>query len=59
MEGHMNVEIHTPSTLLLLVSLALAVLALVCFFLTPATSIGFGLAMLAYCVMGIGTIVKT
>jgi hypothetical protein len=55
----MNVEIHAPSTLLLLVSLALAVLALVCFFQIRATSMGFGLAMLAYCVMGIGTIVKT
>ena len=56
----MKVEVHAPSTLLLVVSLALVVLALICFFVPPAGAIvGFWLAILAYCVMGIGTIVKT
>ena len=56
----MNVEVHAPSQLLLVVSLALVVLALICFFVPPVgTVVGFWLAILAYCVMGIGTIVKT
>jgi hypothetical protein len=45
--------------LLLVVSLALVVLALICFFVAPGAAFGFWLAILAYCVMGIGTIVKT
>ena len=56
----MKVEVHAPSQILLVVSLALVVLALICFFVPPAGAIvGFWLAILAYCVMGIGTIVKT
>jgi hypothetical protein len=56
----MKVEVHAPSQILLVVSLALVVLALICFFVPPAGAVvGFWLAILAYCVMGIGTIVKT
>jgi 4-amino-4-deoxy-L-arabinose transferase-like glycosyltransferase len=55
----MNVEIHAPSQLLLVVSLALVVLALLCFFVVPDTTASFWMAIAAYCVMGIGTIVKT
>ena len=56
----MKVEVHAPSQILVVVSLALVVLALICFFVPPAgAAVGFWLAILAYCVMGIGTIVKT
>jgi hypothetical protein len=56
----MNIEVHAPSELLLVVSLAIVVLALICFFVAGAgVAIGFWLAIIAYCVMGIGTIVKT
>jgi len=56
----MNIEVHAPSQILLVVSLALVVLALICFFFPPAGEVfGFWLAILAYCVMGVGTIVKT
>ena len=55
----MNVDVHAPSTPLLVVSLVLAVLALLCFFVAPETAIGFWIAIAAYCMMGIGTIVKT
>ena len=55
----MNVEVHAPSTLLLVVSLALVVLALISFFVVPGTPAAFWMAIAAYCVMGIGTIVKT
>jgi len=42
----MNVEVHAPSTLVLVVSLVLAVLALLCYFLVPAAPIGFWIAIL-------------
>jgi hypothetical protein len=54
----MKVEIHAPSTLLLVVSLALVVLALICFFWAPGTTAAFWIAIAAYCIMGLGTIVK-
>jgi hypothetical protein len=55
----MSVEVHAPSTLVLVVSLALAVLALVGYFGAPGTPLGFWMAILAYFVMGVGTVVKT
>jgi hypothetical protein len=55
----MNVEVHAPSTPVLVVSLVLAVLALLSYFVAPDTPIGFWIAILAYVVMGIGTMVKT
>ena len=57
----MSVEIHAPSTLVLVVSLALAVLGLVCFFVaTPSNvHIAFWLAIMAYVVAALGTVVKT
>ena len=55
----MNVEVHAPSTPVLVISLVLAVLALLCYFLVPAAPIGFWIAILAYSVMALGTLVKT
>jgi hypothetical protein len=55
----MNVEVLAPSTLILVVSLALVVLALIRFFVVPDTPAAFWMALGAYCVMGIGTILKT
>jgi len=48
----MQFDLHAPSQLVLLVSLALAVLAVVCYFVvTPATvALPFWLAILAYAV---------
>ena len=54
----MKVEVHAPSQILLVVSLALVVLALICFFVLPTATAGFWMAVMAYCVMGIGTIVN-
>jgi len=57
----MQFDLHAPSQLMLLVSLALAVLALVCYFVvTPATvALPFWLAILAYAVAALGSTVKT
>jgi hypothetical protein len=57
----MDFELHAPSMLVLLVSLALAVLALICYFVvTPATvGIPFWIAIMAYAVAALGTTVKT
>ena len=57
----MEIEFHAPSQLVAIVSLALAVLALVCYFVTPPANVGiaFWMALLAYVVGGLGTIVKT
>jgi len=57
----MEFELHAPSQLVLLVSLLLAVLALVCYFVvTPATvAFPFWLAILAYVVAALGATVKT
>ena len=54
----MNVELHAPTTLLLVVSLVLAVLAvLLGFFVNTAAA--FWMALAAYLVIGLSTIVKT
>ena len=57
----MEIEFHAPSQLVAIVSLALAVLALVCYFVAPPgnVSIAFWLAILAYVVGGFGALVKT
>jgi hypothetical protein len=50
----MNIEVHAPSQLLLVVSLVLIVLAvLLCFFVNTAAA--FWIALAAYLVMGLGT----
>jgi hypothetical protein len=55
------IELHPPSQMVLVVSLALAVLALICYFvMTPATvGIAFWMALMAYVVAAGGTILKT
>ena len=57
----MEVGIHAPSTLALVVSLALAVLGLICFFaMTPDNlDIGFWIAIMAYVTLALSTTVKT
>jgi hypothetical protein len=55
----MELEIHTPSMPVLVVSLVLAVLALVCYFAAPITPFGFWIAIMAYVVLALGITVKT
>ena len=57
----MEIELHARSHLVLVVSLALAVLALICYLIaTPATlGIAFWIALLAYVVAAGGAILKT
>jgi hypothetical protein len=57
----MDIEAHAPSTLVIVVSLALAVLALVCYFVvTPDNMpVVFWISMMAYVVGALGTMVKT
>ena len=57
----MNVEIHAPSTLVLVVSLALAVLGMVCYFVATPNNlhVAFWLVIMAYVVAALGTVVKT
>jgi hypothetical protein len=56
----MKIEVHAPSTLVLVVSLALAVLAMVSYFVAPADiHIAFWVSILAYVVAALGTMVKT
>ena len=54
----MEIELHAPSQIVAVVSLAVAVLALVCYFVA-GTNVAFWMAMLAYLAGAIGTIVKT
>ena len=56
---NMQVQVHAPSTPVLAVSLVLAVLALFTYFTVPEMPVGFWLAIMAYVVMGAGTLVKT
>ena len=57
----MDIEIHPPSTLVLVISLALAVLALVCYFVVTPDNVHttFWMAIMAYVVAALGTTVKT
>jgi len=59
--ANMDIEIHAPSMLVLVVSLALAVLALVCYFVvTPDNMhVAFWISIMAYVVGALGTTVKT
>ena len=41
------------------ISLVLAALALVCYFVGPITPIGFWIAIMAYVVLALGSMVKT
>jgi hypothetical protein len=55
------IELHAPSQMVLVVSLALAVLALICYLIaTPATlGIAFWMLLVAYLVAAGGAILKT
>jgi hypothetical protein len=55
----MQVEAHAPSKPVLLVTLVLAVLALLCYFVVPFTPAAFWVAILATFAMVFGTVVKT
>jgi hypothetical protein len=57
----MDIEIHAPSLLVLVVSLALAVLALICYFVVTPDNVHvpFWMAIMAYVVAALGTMVKT
>ena len=54
----MEIGIHAPSLLVVIVSLLLAVLALIGYFV-GATVVGFWIAILAYVVGALGVMVKT
>jgi hypothetical protein len=56
----MDVEIHAPNALVLLASLAIAVVGLVCYFLVSPDNmhIAFWIAILAYVVAALGATVK-
>jgi len=54
----MNVEIHAPSTPAAVISLVIAVLALLGYFIAPETPAGFLIAMLAYVVLALGSMVR-
>ena len=57
----MNIGIQAPSLISVVVSLALAVLAVICFFaVTPANMpIAFWISIMAYVVGALGVMVKT
>jgi hypothetical protein len=57
----MDIGIHTPSMLAVVVSLALAVLALICYFVASPDNmhIAFWVSILAYVVGALSTMVKT
>ena len=57
----MNIEVHAPSMLAVVVSLALAVLALICYFVASPDNmhIAFWVSILAYVVGALSTMVKT
>ena len=57
--GHeMNIEIHAPSQIILIVSLGISALALVCYVIL-APSAAFWMALMANAIMVLGTLVKT
>jgi len=55
----MTIEVHAPSTPVLVASLVLAVIALLAYFLTEGTPVPFWSAIMAYVVMALGSMVKT
>jgi hypothetical protein len=56
---NMHVETHAPSTLVLVVTLVLVLLALVGYFVAPFEPFAFWVAILAVFAMVFGTLVKT
>jgi hypothetical protein len=56
----MSVEIHAPTVHVLLISSALALLALICylFFISYLTPVAHWIALIAYAVLGLGTTIK-
>jgi hypothetical protein len=56
---NMHVEVHAPSTPVIVITLVLAVLALLCYFVAPFTPAAFWVAILATFAMVFGTLVKT
>ena len=56
--ANMKIEIHAPSTLVLVVSLALAVLAIIGYFVADA-HVAFWIGILAYVIAALGSMVKT
>jgi hypothetical protein len=54
----MEIELHAPSQIVAVVSLALAVLALVCYFVADM-NVAFWIALMAYVAGALGAIVKT
>jgi hypothetical protein len=59
LEANMEIEIRAPSTMVLVVSLGLAVFALIYFFMADDVSPAFWMAIMAYVVAALGTTVKT
>ena len=57
----MEIEFHAPTPLVMVVSLILAVLALICYFVITPTTIGiaFWIAIMAYVVAAGGAVLKT
>jgi len=61
MEGKMNIKLHAPTMLIFLISLVLAVLALVGYFVVIPyiTMYGFWIAIIAYLVLAYGNVMET
>jgi hypothetical protein len=61
MEGKMNIQLHAPTMLIFLISLVLAVLALVGYFVVIPyiTMYGFWIAIIAYVVLAYGNVMET
>ena len=57
----MNIDLHTPTMPIFLVSLVLAVLALLGYFVVIPyiTLYGFWIAIIAYVVLAVGNVMKT
>ena len=56
----MTIEIHAPTVHVLLISVAIALLAIVCyfFFIPYLTPIAYWIALIAYVVLSLGTTVN-
>jgi hypothetical protein len=61
MEGKMNIKLHAPTMLIFLISLVLAVLALIGYFVVIPyiTMYGFWIAIIAYVVLAYGNVMET
>jgi hypothetical protein len=59
-EGRMKIELHAPSVHVLLISLTIALLALVCylFFVPYLSPVAHWIALIAYVVLALATTVK-